>query len=210
MEGGVNMKSAFKKLKPAKQKIILLSAIEEFFKYDFKYASTNRIVEKAEISKGSLYYYFGNKSDLYSACQSYTFDIFMNYVKNYTQTYEGYIERLIRVNSFKQQFQSQHPEVVNFFISQYYKNLFPEEILNELKQLNYEFKLRLSEDLNFSLFRDDINVDHAMQLISWTIQGYEHDVEQRAINNSFNFDNLEQCFEESHMYFETLKKVYYK
>lgn len=204
------MKPAFKKLKPAKQNIILLSAIEEFFNYGFKDASTNRIVEKADISKGSLYYYFGNKSDLYSSCQSYTFDIFIDYVKKYTQTYEGFIERLIRVNSFKQQFQSQHPEVLNFFIHQYFKGLFPEKILKKLKQLDYEFKLRLTEDLNFSLFRDDINVDHAMQLISWTIQGYEHDIEQQAINNSFNFDNLVQCFEDSQGYFETLKKVYYK
>lgn len=204
------MKPAFKKLKPAKQNIILLSAIEEFFNYGFKDASTNRIVEKADISKGSLYYYFGNKSDLYNSCQSYTFDIFIDYVKNYTQTYEGFIERLIRVNSFKQQFQSQHPEVLNFFINQYFKGLFPEEILKKLKQLDYEFKLRLTEDLNFSLFRDDINVDHAMQLISWTIRGYEHDIEQQAISNSFNFDNLEQCFEDSQVYFETLKKVYYK
>lgn len=204
------MKQAFKKLKPEKQSLILLSAIEEFFHYGFKDASTNRIVEKAEISKGSLYYYFGNKSDLYSSCQSYSFDIFMDYVKNYTQTYEGFIERLIRVNSFKQKFQSQHPEVLNFFIPQYYKGLFPEEILKELKQLDYEFKLRLAEDINYSLFRDDINVDHAMQLIIWTIQGYETDIEQQAISNSFNFDNLEQCFENSHIYFETLKKVYYK
>lgn len=204
------MKTAFEKLRPAKQNVILLSAIEEFFQYGFKDASTNRIVEKAEISKGSLYYYFGKKSDLYSSCQSYTFDVFMNYVKNYTQTYEGYIERIIRVNSFKQQFQSEHPEVLNFFISQYFKGLFPEEILKELKQLDHEFKLRLSEDLNFSLFRDDINVDHAMQLITWTMQGYEYDIEQQAINNRFNFDNLEQCFEDSQMYFETLKKVYYK
>ena len=109
-----------------------------------------------------------------------------------------------------QQFQSQHPEVLNFFIHQYFKELFPEEILKKLKQLDYKFKLRLAEDLNFDLFREDINVDHAMQLISWTIQGYEYDIEQQAINNTFNFDNLEQCFEDSQIYFETLKKVYYK
>lgn len=204
------MKPAFKKLKPDKQNIILMSAIEEFFKYGFKDASTNRIVEKAEISKGSLYYYFGSKSDLYTACQLYTFNVFKDFVRTYNQSYEGFIERLIRVNSFKHQFQNKHPEVLNFFIAQYYKGLFPEEILKELKQLDYELKLRLAEDINFSLFRDDINVDHAMQLISWTIQGYEYDIEQQAISNSFNFDNLEQCFEDSQNYFETLKKVYYK
>lgn len=204
------MKPAFKKLKPDKKNVILLSAIEEFFNYGFKDASTNRIVEKANISKGSLYYYFGNKSDLYTACQLYTFNVFKDFVRTYNQSYEGFIERLIRVNSFKQQFQNKHPEVLNFFIEQYYKGLFPEEILKELKQLDYKLKLRLADDINFSLFRDDINVDHAMKLISWTLQGYERDIEQQAISNSFNFDNLEQCFEDSQNYFETLKKVYYK
>lgn len=204
------MKPAFKRLQSEKQKTILLAAIEDFFHHGFKDASTNHIVEKAEISKGSLYYYFGTKSDLYIACQTYTFDVFTDYVANYSQSYEGFIERLIRVNSFKYQFQNQHPEVVNFFILQYYKGLFPEEILSELNRLDAVFKARLLEDINFSLFRDDINVDHAMQLITWTMHGYERDVEQQTISNSFNFDNLEQCFNESQIYFETLKKVYYK
>lgn len=204
------MKSSFKRLKPDKQKVILTSAIEEFFEYGFKDASTNRIVEKAKISKGSLYYYFGSKSDLYTACQLYTFNVFKDFADTYTQTYEGFIERLIRVNSFKQQFQNKHPEALNFFIPQYYKGLFPEEMSKELKEIDSKFKLRLAEDINFSLFRDDINVDHAMQLITWTIQGYEHDIKQQTINNSFNYDNLEQCFEDSRIYFDTLKKVYYK
>ncbi|HCX02871.1 MAG TPA: TetR/AcrR family transcriptional regulator, partial [Clostridiales bacterium] len=49
-----------------KKKIkIINSAMEEFSKNSYDKASTNRIVEKAGISKGSLFNYFESKKKLY-------------------------------------------------------------------------------------------------------------------------------------------------
>ena len=55
----------FMKLDPQKRKTILDAALQEFADYGYEYASTNRIVEKAKISKGSLFYYFKSKKELY-------------------------------------------------------------------------------------------------------------------------------------------------
>jgi AcrR family transcriptional regulator len=55
----------FHKLPPAEQQAIVRAAFQEFASYGFNAASLNRIIDAAGISKGSMYYYFDGKEDLY-------------------------------------------------------------------------------------------------------------------------------------------------
>lgn len=55
----------FHKLSPAQQQAILESALDEFAAHGYRSASLNRIIDAAGISKGSMYYYFDGKEDLY-------------------------------------------------------------------------------------------------------------------------------------------------
>lgn len=55
----------FVKLPPTQQQSILAAATEEFATYGFRDASLNRIIGAAGLSKGSMYYYFDGKEDLY-------------------------------------------------------------------------------------------------------------------------------------------------
>lgn len=48
-----------------KQERIMKAAKDEFSTYSFYDASINRIIKKAEISRGSFYLYFENKEDLF-------------------------------------------------------------------------------------------------------------------------------------------------
>ena len=56
----------FAKLAPAQQQAILNAALDEFAAHGFHDASLNRAIEAAGISKGSMYYYFDGKEDLYA------------------------------------------------------------------------------------------------------------------------------------------------
>lgn len=56
----------FDKLDPDKRRHILDCAIVEFTEYGFHDASYNKIIERAGISKGAMYYYFDDKADLYA------------------------------------------------------------------------------------------------------------------------------------------------
>jgi AcrR family transcriptional regulator len=55
----------FAKLPPEQQESILAVALEEFAGRGYYEASLNRVIEAAGISKGSMYYYFDGKEDLY-------------------------------------------------------------------------------------------------------------------------------------------------
>jgi AcrR family transcriptional regulator len=56
----------FEKLPPAQQQAILRAALDEFAVHGFRGASLNRVISAAGISKGSMYYYFDGKEDLYT------------------------------------------------------------------------------------------------------------------------------------------------
>jgi AcrR family transcriptional regulator len=56
----------FHKLPPEQQQAILGAALEEFSTRGFTVASLNRIIDAAGISKGSMYYYFDSREDLYA------------------------------------------------------------------------------------------------------------------------------------------------
>ena len=55
----------FQKLAADKKRAILAAAAEEFGERGFAEASFNRVIERAGISKGAMYYYFADKDDLY-------------------------------------------------------------------------------------------------------------------------------------------------
>ena len=56
----------FAKLATEQQQAILRAALDEFAAHGFHDASLNRVIEAAGISKGSMYYYFDGKEDLYA------------------------------------------------------------------------------------------------------------------------------------------------
>jgi len=55
----------FHKLPPVQQEAIVRAAFDEFAAHGFRSASLNRIIDAAGISKGSMYYYFDGKEELY-------------------------------------------------------------------------------------------------------------------------------------------------
>ncbi|MEM9193453.1 MAG: TetR/AcrR family transcriptional regulator [Myxococcota bacterium] len=55
----------FEKLDVPRRKTILAAAAAEFGERGFEQASYNRIIERAGISKGAMYYYFADKDDLF-------------------------------------------------------------------------------------------------------------------------------------------------
>lgn len=85
----------FENLDQNKQQRILNAALKEFENNDYEQASTNRIVKRAGIGKGMLFYYFRNKKALYQYLINYSIDIIMNKYLNLINTDEpDFIERI--------------------------------------------------------------------------------------------------------------------
>ena len=71
--------SKFETLSQEKRTRILNASISEFSKNEYESASMNSIVQEAKISKGALFNYFVNKSELYN----YIYKLAVRKVKKY-------------------------------------------------------------------------------------------------------------------------------
>ncbi|HUY76270.1 MAG TPA: TetR/AcrR family transcriptional regulator, partial [Ktedonobacterales bacterium] len=61
----------FARLASEKRERLLVVAAQEFATHGYADASINRILERAEMSKGAAYYYFADKLDLFGAVATY-------------------------------------------------------------------------------------------------------------------------------------------
>jgi AcrR family transcriptional regulator len=81
-------KQTFFNLPAEKRNLIIETALEEFAANAFDTASLSRIVEKANIAKGSMYQYFGNKEEFYEYLIGYASERKLSFV-NASLTEEG-------------------------------------------------------------------------------------------------------------------------
>ena len=75
--------SRFYKLPDQRQNTILDAAALEFSTSGYEGASFNQIIEKAGVSKGSMYYYFEDKKDLYATVLARMSARYFNFIGNF-------------------------------------------------------------------------------------------------------------------------------
>lgn len=81
-------KQTFFNLSDSKKQRIIEAAVEEFGEHPYLKTSINRIIKKADISKGSFYQYFNNKKDLYKYIIDQASDAKMKFLGQKLQDYQ--------------------------------------------------------------------------------------------------------------------------
>lgn len=76
------MKKAFDKIADNKKNKIIKACIEIFSKHGYEKSTTDKIILKAGISKGSLYEYTNSKEDLYLFITEYVYNQLYDFIKN--------------------------------------------------------------------------------------------------------------------------------
>jgi len=209
----------FERLDAGYKQRILDACIEEFSRNGYESASTNAIVKRAGIPKGSLFYFFGSKRDLYL----YVVD---HAVKRFTAEFErisadsraeepsDLFERLEQRGEARMQFVIQEPLLYQLFFNAFIDA--PEDIRSEL-QLHYASYYqtstrRLQDGLDRSRFKDDIDVEKAIQLVNLVLEGlYNRYLPAfKTMTPTDALGLVEEIGVEVQTYFEMLKKGIYK
>ena len=81
-------KQTFFNLEAEKKNRIIDAAVKEFAAHPYLKTSINRIIEQADISKGSFYQYFKNKKDLYKYIIDQASDAKMKFLGQKMQDYQ--------------------------------------------------------------------------------------------------------------------------
>lgn len=204
-------KGLFFDLSEEKKSRIIEAGLNEFAQYGFSESSTNRIVKKAEISKGSLFKYFDNKENFYFHILDYIIaDMTQELKQDAVALSHDLFERIIQYSGLEFDWYSKNPEkyklikrALNDDNSEIYR-----KTVERYQLQGKSFYYKLFENVNFDEFR--WGKDRILNVLRWFLMGFN----EEYINELKLDDNINQvkehyinCLKE---YIEILQKGLYK
>ncbi len=201
--------SKFFSLEPEKRERIINAALKEFARNGYEKASTNEIVKEAEISKGSLFNYFNNKKELYLFLLDYVVEVIDQIYAEVDWNETDIFKRMKAIGLVKFKIYKKFPEAFNFLKAVAHEDA--TEVKSEIKEIGEQIIAsgfeRGYQNIDFTKFRDDIDIQKTINIINWTILGFAE--QQRDEVDSFEDVGLE-VFDEWDDYFDIMKRCFYK
>jgi len=202
----------FKKLKEEKQRQIIDAALKEFAKNGFDRASTNKIVKDAKISKGSLFNYFNSKKELYIYLLDYSMGVVEGLYDKVDLDERDIFKKIGNFGIQKLKIYKKSPHVLDFLASvKLEESKDVKDIIDEKIPLMYDRGLKeIYRDIDYSKFRDDIDVEKAIEILNWTMFGFGEKIIRRINNFEDGSQFAKEAFKEWKTYSNILKDIFYK
>lgn len=207
------MFSKFFNLSQEKQDRILNAALKEFVLKGYQLASTNEIVKEADISKGLLFHYFKNKKTLYLFLYEHFMEIFIqDIVSKLDRTEKDIFVRYRDIGKLKFELYSKYPDMFNFIKSVYKEDA--SEVKGDIDKLNKQFLSigyhDLFGDIDYSKFKDDLDIEKAINVIFWTLEGFAYQYLDKVTALNIEEIDFEGLMKEMEIYCEMLRDAFYK
>lgn len=206
----IKIEDLLSNLDNGKRDKIINSALEEFSKNSFEKASTNIIVEKAEISKGSLFHYFGSKKKLYKYLEQFSFKLIAEKIVTELDWNQSDIFlRLKEISMIKLKVLQKYPYLTDFSLK-----AFEGKTVEEILSISPDFPMELyskiyTHNIDYSLFKDTIDIKKALDIIRWTIEKYGDEFRRKIIDGDIQFD-YKAIETEIYGYTDMLKSCFYR
>lgn len=181
----------FFELNGNKKQTIISTAITEFSTCGYTNASTNTIVKKAGISKGSLFKYFVGKEDLYFfILDTVTAELIENLNKQTPTLSPELFQRVIEYSALEFSWYAQNPEKSKLIIDAFKKS--DTEIYRKTAN-RYELKdsdiyYKLLENIDLSNFRWE--KQKTIDILKWFLKGFNENFLEHIQNESYSFEHL--------------------
>ena len=170
--------SEFTQHDDARRSRILEAALAEFAEKGYKKASTNTIVREAKVSKGLLFHYFISKKDLFIYLVKSAIDNTLNeMITGVNFADRDVLNRMHRAAIVKITSTLTHTAFTKLLSGVKYVE--DEDILaaiggyqKEAVEKGYE---KLFANIDYYLFKDNVNVDRCLNVVRWTISHLEQE-----------------------------------
>lgn len=207
------MKDFFEKLDEQKKERILNAAITEFAYKKYEDASTNNIVTAAQIGKGMLFHYFGNKKNLYLYLYRYVRAIMDEEVYSQIDCESGnlpiILKQLAKLNleTFKR-----HPGITDF-IAQCNREASP-EVFDDIQKIRKEHGLKIREDildknLDMRLLKPEFRNNQTIKLIRWALEGYLSEIKSAYRGENLEELPVDEMMKDYDSYMDIICKAFY-
>ena len=164
----------FEKLSPEERDRIRNACLDEFARAGYDQASTNRMVENAGIPKGTLFFYFGSKRDLFLYLVDDCVQRYIQFLDKETgQLPSDLFERLLYIGRIKIKFSLAEPRIYQMFFQAFMHS--PPELMEPLVERTRQYAAASSQlmqsNIDRSHFRKDVSSQEIMALVSYIQDG---------------------------------------
>lgn len=208
---GLGMYETFENLPESKRNHILQICTEEFSLNGYKNTSTNRIVKRLGISKGSLFLYFRDKKHLYLYLVDYAVKLFMNkFLEKFNDAKRKTLDVFEDLDWIKESYYNEIIQediyVVHFILGAIWDA--PEELREEIAERRKLFRDIVWHVINKNNFRQDIDPEKAIDLLL-LVSDYAKSIWAKKIKGKSDVFLLEFGDEFFELYKEYLKIIQY-
>ncbi len=210
------MDDRFKDINESRKDKIINSALKEFAKNKYSKSSTNNIVKRAGISRGLLYHYFESKKDLYYFLVDYSTDLIEREVNsNVDWKVKDIFERIKQMIIIKISIFEKYPFIVEFLTMAVSNSKSDPEIMDDNTDFQDKYKNAkvyedvYNENIDYSLFKDNINLEKALNIIKWTMDKYSEEIQKQILQGESEID-YDKITDEINEYISLLKDNFYK
>ncbi|NMB19384.1 MAG: TetR/AcrR family transcriptional regulator [Firmicutes bacterium] len=199
---------------PEKQRRIMDAVLKEFAEHGYLNASTNRMVQEAQIGKGMLFYYFKNKEELFR----YAFEYSLDYIaKAYVETMDymepDFITRYTKALRAKMEAYVRNPLAMTFVAEIYLKRDGAEvaqDLYDRLEEMTNRGHHKLFSNVDTTRFRPDVPAEQIINLVRWSIEGYQNEVISALDGKPMLNIDWEPYLAEFHDFLNVLRRILYK
>jgi TetR/AcrR family transcriptional regulator len=209
----------FMKLPKEKRDRILKSAIEEFGKNGYISASTDLIASNSQISKGSLFNYFGNKKNLYIFTAEYISEVLNNEILNEVDKIEDndFFSRMKHLSLIKQNMFIKYPDETKILIEAFISP--PQELKDEIEVIYKKYYIKgfnilqdyIIKYINIDMLKKNIKSEDAMFVVMTLFEALAKKYTQEYSNETKDLLSYsDEIFREFDKYIDIIKYGIYK
>ncbi len=201
----------FYQLDEEKRNRIFQAAIEEFSK-GYRVASTNKIVEKAQISKGLLFHYFGSKKGLALALCTHLLDAI--WTEESIREVLAEPDAIVRLNlmaNHEIEIVLQYPSFLAFF-----QKMLEEKILTTESMISFEniksFMAQTFANIDRTLFKEGLDIDKTLSMMRAMIEKLTQEKTAELIERKkeINQEELEDIVSDFTEYTKYFRDIFYR
>jgi AcrR family transcriptional regulator len=207
MKGGGRLNDKFFALPKEKQDRILNAALRSFGENGYKRSITDDIASSAGISKGLLFHYFHNKSELLQYVFEYSIRFIKQKMAGYNfQTEKDFFSLMVRTHYAKVEIMRTYPYIFDFLMNIFLRRDL--EASEAVDAYNADFLLNqkagILKLIDRSMFKEGVAAEQVLDLVIWSAQGFM-DIEFRPGDRDF-----EKLSEDYLVCLDLMRRQFYK
>lgn len=190
-----------------KRERIINAALEVFSINGYKKTAVDEIVAKADVSKGLIFHYFGNKKKLFLFLYQYCYDMMATYFFDKLDTTDSdFFNRIKSAERIKLELLQQYPFLFQFLMKGYFEA--HTDVKAEIDKINAslssEAVAKSYSNIDYSKLKPNVAPDVLMKIINWTSTGYMQEVFQRGETD------LQKIMDDYNIILDILRDNFYK